>query len=681
MEWYNRQMAVTFRELTELFPSENGEIRVMSVSNYYKLSNAETINVLRRGGAGLEALVEYESLPQRFKLTFTEIHGNPYEVVKESMMKNEIVIDTAARDFFAHYLLPDGTHIPEEFQQEYVSNASVLNTLILMLNKNRGRRKAMQGSMTGVWESIQGTVDRLRKNPGHTLPKSRARLRDKINEYKKRGYVCLVSGKLGNTNTVKITDEAGVWLVVQKRKRVPVLTNKQIWEEYNRVAPQYGWAELKEPSSVTSFLNRPENKQRWYDAVHGESEAYKKFGYKFKTALPEFRDALWYGDGTKLNLYYKHFDGTKWVMKATMVYEVMDAYSEVLLGYHISDKENYEAQYNAYRMAVERAQAKPYEIVTDNQGGHKKLVGFLNRICRVRRTSKPYRATGKSIEQIFGRFQSQELHKDWRFTGQNITSKRETSRPNMEFIASNPENLYTLDELKTEYAVIRERWNNGLHPATGRPRLEMYNENVNHKAEKLSSLDMIEMFWLMTSRPATFTASGLEIQLSKKKQTYDVYNGDLPDFEFRRNNIGRKFYTQYDPNDLTRVRLYEETSSGMLRYVADAAPYMEVKRAAQEATHESSSFIRRVMNLEEQLRIDKYFADAQLEHDHGVAPEQHGLNRPRLKGVSKKALEKTTNGEMVRVDRKPAADVFDIGSYEKELSNLTYDQLDKYNKL
>lgn len=684
MEWYNKQMAVTYKELTQLYPTEDGDIRVMSVSNYKKLTNAGTIDVLRRGGAGLEALIAYESLPQRFKTTFTEIHGNPYDMVKESMMKSEIITDTAARDFFAEHKLPDGTHIPEGFQDEYVKNASVINTLISMMNKNRGMRKAMQGGMGGVWESIYGTVDRLREDPGHTLPKSRARLRDKINEYKKVGYVCLISGKLGSTNAVKITDEAGVWLVVQKRKRVPVLTNRQIWEEYNKVASRYGWAKLKEPSSVTSFLNRPENQQRWYDAVHGELEAYKKFGYKFKTALPEFRDALWYGDGTKLNLYYKHYDGKEWVKKSTQVYEVMDAYSEVLLGYHISDSENYEAQYNAYRMAVERAQAKPYEIVVDNQGGHKKLknAGFLNRICRVQRNTKPYRASAKSIEQIFGRFQMQELHKDWRFTGQNVIAKLDSSKPNIEFVNANIENLYTLEELKQEYARVREVWNEGVHPSTGKVRIEMYNENVNTETEKLSQLDMIEMFWLMTSRPATFTASGLEIQLNKKKYTYDVYDGGLPDFDFRRNNIGRKFYTQYDPNDLTRVRLYEETSSNKLRYVAEAAPYVEVKRAAQEATHESSSFIHRVMNLEEQLRIDKYLADIELEHEHGVAPEQHGLNRPKPKGIAKKALERIANGDVVRADKKPArATEASVGSYQKELSNVTYDELDMYDKL
>lgn len=109
--------------------------------------------------------------------------------------------------------------------------------------------------------------------------------------------------------------------------------------------------------------------QLWHDAVHGEQSARQRYGRKQKTLHPERRDSLWYGDGTKLNLYYR--DGN--TVRTTSVYEVVDDMSEVLLGYCISESENFEAQYCAFRMAIERSGHKPYEIVHDNQGGHKKL--------------------------------------------------------------------------------------------------------------------------------------------------------------------------------------------------------------------------------------------------------------------------------------------------------------------
>lgn len=686
MEWYKKSLAITFSELTEPNPNATGDaigLSVLSTPNYKWHLKQKKIKVLRPGkGLDHPALIEFESLPTRFKERFKTIWGDPYTIIKESMMKDDVVIDRKARDFFAEYLLPDGTHIPDEFQEEYTQNASVLNLLISMIINMRAQRRMYNNRTPINFSSIHETSERLRLNPGHTLPKSEARLRAKMNEYKKKGYSCLISGKLRNTNPVKITEEGGMFLIMQKRRRVPVMSDKQIWLEYNRVAPNYGWKKLESVESVTNFLNAPENIQRWYDAVYGELKAFRMFGYKFKTILPEVRDALWYGDGTKLNLYYKAYEGGKWVMKTTQVYEVMDAYSEVFLGHHISDTENYTAQYNAYRMAVETAKARPYEIVVDNQGGHKKLdnSGFLNRICRVQRNTAPYRPPAKTIEAVFGRFQNQILHKDWRFTGQNITAKLTKSRQNLEFVEANPENLYTLDELKNAYAAAREEWNNMPHPATGIRRIDMYMQSTNPLAQGIDKLDMIEMFWLITRKPSTFTASGIDITIEKKKYTYDVYAGDLPDFEFRKKNIGRKFYIQYDPLDLTQVRLYEETASGK-RYVADAMPYYKVSRALQDATRESSSYVRRVMKLEEQIRIDTYLDNIKQEHDHGVAPEQFGLNRPLPKGISKKKLEIVESSIPTKRYHQRNNETVEVGKLQKEISNMTYDEIDMYDKL
>ena len=586
------------------------------------------------------------------------------------MMLEDYVLDTRARDFFAEYVLDDGSAIPDELQDEYTRNASVINLLLDMKNKARVLRKALNNPAGDLWSTIYGTADRLRVNPGHTLPKSRARLRDKINEYNRNGYACLVSGKLGNRNTVKITEEGGTFIVMKKRCRLPILSDEDIFNEYNRVAPHYGWKELQSVASVTNYLKAPENEQRWYDAVYGELKAHQKFGYKFKTNLPERRDSLWYGDGTKLNLYYKAYEGGKLVMRTTQVYEVMDAYSEVFLGYHISDTENYESQYNAYRMAVETAQNRPYEIVVDNQGGHAKLdnSGFLKRICRVQRNTTPYRGQAKSIEAVFGRFQKQYLNKNWRFTGQNVTAKSQKSRINLEFIEANKEKLYTWEELQRAYAIAREAWNNAPHPATGVPRMEMYKNSYNAQTDKLDKLDMIEMFWMMTVKPSTFTASGIKVTINKEKYTYDVYCDGLPDFDFRRKNIGRKFYVQYDPLDLTQVRLYVKDATG-LRYVTDAMPYVVVQRALQDATTESSSFIRSVQDFETELRVANYLENVALEHEYGIAPEQHGLRRPAIKGVSKKRFEKMANAHTERATRRN--EPISVGEHEKALSNLT----------
>ena len=41
-------------------------------------------------------------------------------------------------------------------------------------------------------------IEALRSELHHTLPKSTLRFRKKVNEYKREGYGCLISGKFGN---------------------------------------------------------------------------------------------------------------------------------------------------------------------------------------------------------------------------------------------------------------------------------------------------------------------------------------------------------------------------------------------------------------------------------------------------------------------------------------------------
>ena len=176
-----------------------------------------------------------------------------------------------------------------------------------------------------------------------------------------------------------------------------------------------------------------------------QNKAKKRGIYQHSTKLPSCRDALWYGDGTKLNYFYLE-DGK---IKTCQVYEVMDAYSEVLLGYCISEKEDYQAQYSAFKMAIENAGHRPYQITVDNQGGHKKLEtgNFLSKICRIAIKTQPYNPNSKTIESVFRRLQK-ILSGDWFFTGQNITAKRAESRANMEFILANRASLPSLEEIK-----------------------------------------------------------------------------------------------------------------------------------------------------------------------------------------------------------------------------------------
>ena len=675
MEYYQKILCVTYGELTD---GTDPVIRYNTLKSNIRRKNISVIH--RGGGEGNCALIVYSSLSAKYQSRYVAKYGEPEEALKRQRMRDMVKTDDRARAFYEAYTYDlNGTPatLSGKLVDEYTLNASVLNALVADLEDKGLLIRLHNNCRRDLWETIAANSENLRELYGHTLPANTVRLREKIRQYRKEGYAALLSGKLGNKSTQKITREAGEFLVALKRCRVPVRTDMQIFEEYNRVAPEQGWKPLKSLNSVTQYLGRPDVEPLWYDAVHGELAAHQRYGRKHRTELPGRRDTLWYGDGTKLNLYYRDEDGK---MRTTMVYEVIDAYSEVLLGYYISDREDFEAQYHAYRMAIQKSGHKPYEIVHDNQGGHKKLEkkeggepGFFDLICRVHRPTAPYSGQSKTIESVFGRFQSEILHQDWRFTGMNITARKASSRPNLEFIEANKDQLYTLAELKARYAEARKAWNEAPHPATGIPRIEMYNRSVNDETDVVTVYDMIDIFWLWTREPATFTASGIEVTIGRVKRRYEVFSAPgVPDHEWRRHNTYRQFYVKYDPNDLQSIRLYRKDNAGQLRFERVAEPYMVIHRAIQEQAEGEAAFIRREQEANLQDRIERQVIAKEIEYAYGVAPEQNGLNTPRLKGIPAEAQR-----EIDRRTRKYSHDPEEcqIGKAGKVISNLSWDQL------
>lgn len=682
MEYFNNELCVTYEELTS---GDDPVIKFYTLSSNITRKRIRTAQ--RGGGEGSYALIIYSSLPEKYKVRFVAKYGDPEQILKQQRMRDRVKTDDKARAFYEDYRYEMNgveTSLSDKLKAEYTLNASVLNALIYDLEDKTTSRKMLGNSLATLWESVVATSENLREIYQHTLPNNLARLREKIRFYKKDGYISLISGKVGNKSTVKITPEMGRQLIALRRSRVPVYNYAQIFDEINRIALEKNWKPLKSKRSMVQWFERPEIEPLWYDAVFGELAAHQRYGRKHKTKLPDRRDTLWYGDGTKLNLYYRDEDGK---IRTTMVYEVIDAYSEVLLGYYISDHENFEAQYNAYRMAIQVSGHKPFEIVHDNQGGHKRLEkdkdskeeGFFDKICHIHRPTAPYSGQSKTIESIFGRFQSQELHKDWRFTGMNITATKAESRPNLEFIEENKDQLFTLDELKAHYAEARRAWNAAPHPVTGIPRIEMYEKSENEETDVVTVHDMVDIFWIWAKRPVTFTAQGIQITIGSLKKPYEVFSAPgEPDHEWRRKNTYRKFYVKYDPNDLRSIRLYWKDNAGQLRFERVAEPYMVVHRAIQDQAEGEAEFIRREQEANIRDRIERQVIAKEIEYAYGVAPEQNGLSTPKLKGVTKEV-----QCEIDRRTRKYSRDPEEIqlGRTTKKASLMTWDQLKENNEV
>lgn len=665
MEYYNKILCVTFAELT------GGRDPVMKANTLKCNVQRSNIACARRGGGeGTQALYVWSSIPEKYRRRFVATYGDPEEKMREAMTKASIKIDAKAREYYEAYTYMDKDgqerHLTEKMIEEYTINASVLGELEKMAARRQAIRSSLNAPMSGAWDLILDSSERMRESYGHTLPGTLARLKTRLKAWKADGYQSVVSGKLGNSSALKITGDFLKLIVALKRSKVPVYTDAQLFEKANEIAEERGWKPIRSLSGMKKWLNSPSVEPLWYDAVYGEQAARQRYGRKHKTALPTRRDTLWYGDGTKLNLYYRDEQGK---VRTTQVYEVIDAMSEVLLGYCISDTEDYEAQYHAYRMAIQKSGHKPYEIVYDNQGGHKKLDsdGFIGKICRVHRPTQPYNGESKTIESVFGRFQAQVLHKDWRFTGQNVTAKKASSRPNVEFIEANKDSLYTLEELKDAYAAARKEWNEGVHPATGERRIDMYEKSVNEETQEVTLHDMVDMFWVFTKRMATFTDQGLQVTIKGEKRQYEVCSSPgVPDHEWRRKHTYERFIVAYDPYDFASIRLYTKGTDGSLRFERTAEPYILIHRALQDQQGtDDAKFIRQEQEANLQDRIERTVKGRTIAAEHGMDAEQQGLHSPKLKGTTA-AVQRQIDHRMERYSQPP--EQYQLGRHTKSLS-------------
>lgn len=641
MKKFGDTILVTFQELTEA-PEGSAEA-VMSVECYRHLTRRIPGLVVVRGCAGHQALVDYTLLPEKYRERFTEIYGDPFEIMRkeEEKEKRQLRVPQAARTWFQGYILEDGTHLKGEHIERFALNAAVLERLIAMEDNQRLERRKLGNTTPVNWEAIYEEAAMLKDLYGHTLPSNRQNLRSKMREYRAEGYACLVSGHLGNSNSAKISGRAAEYVLALKCCRTPVYTNAQILAKFNADAPKMGFKPIKSLASVTSYLERPEVKSVWSPAVIGDTAARAIYGRQHSTVLPTLRDSLWYMDGTKLNLFYKEYVDGQYRLATLNVYEVIDAASEVFLGcaFHTGN-ESFEVIYEAVLGALEFARHKPVELVGDNQGGTKRADAkeWLSRVAGCFRNTAPHRAPAKTIESVFGRLQAQYLHQQWFYTGGNITAKSEAAKIHLEMVLANVAALPTREEVKRLYLEIRKRWNEGLHPNqsafAGKSRMEVYLQGVNPKSEALDDAALDELRWILKPKPSTFTAYGLLFQLNGQEYQYEPVNAEgNPDLEWRAANTGREFYVEYNPHDMGAVRLYTKDKYG-LRLEVVAKDYARIHRAQQDQTEEERSFIRQQDERDKVHRVRRSMERDALLREFGLAPDQNGLVDPGLSGFN-----------------------------------------------
>lgn len=661
MQYYNNILSISYSELI----SNN----LLSYSTIEKYLQRKKINRVRRASFESPALIEVASLPEKILVKLREKYGDNFELAADrDSLKAVYQRDSKALEFYRSWTKEDGSHLGASLIEEYTVNASMLKALRIYYNKRKSYIVSRGGTVKGLWANVAQILSTLKESIGHTLPENHRRLKGKLEEFEARGYAALVSGKVGNKNKDILTADAKLWLLQRWANQVDRCASiEQLFNEYNAKAAalQGLWKTVNSPKTIYNYLYDSEIAPLWYGARYGEGKAKEIYAYQHRTALPSMRDSLWYSDGTKLNYFYQYTDKFgKQQMGTLQVYEVMDAFSEVFLGFCISDREDFKSQYQAYKMALQTAGFKPYQITYDNQGGHKKLESsaFLKKLAHLAIHTQPYNGKSKTIESAFNRFQSGYLKRDWFFSGQNITAHKAESKANMEYILANKANLPTKEEVIKTYIKRREEWNSAV-AANGKARMENYRSSTNPQAAPLSIMDMVELFAVTRPREVTCTAGGISFREQNIRYDYMPVTGDgMPDLEWLARSVGKKFVVKFDPDDMGQVFLYDKAADGSLRLDAVARTKAVIHRGKQEQEEWEAAYIKKIELANKAKRVERVEAMEALRRQFGTSNEDYGMETPAVLGV--------TSGKKVKKEKKELVTVpVSLGEVEKLESN------------
>ncbi|SKC11421.1 hypothetical protein SAMN05660477_03105 [Soonwooa buanensis] len=283
-QFYNNILTVPARALYE-------DLDVMSKSNYDKLCRLGKIDRVRQGkGLDNHALVDFESLPERFRVDVVKKLGYPPRKTVQNLILNYFKDDYEAVDFYASYKLDDFTSLKPEKQDEYVKNAQMLWALDAYIKDMKSFRKARGGSITKIWQDAAQACKEVKDYVGHTLPGTDRRLREKLSEFLEQGYIVLVSEKFGNKNSVAVKDNQQEAVLRELFRKWQGFDNVQIADQYNPVAKALGWATLS-PNSVGNY------RKKWSTNTISFSKGIKEFDNKIKMQIkrkaPEYAMAYW----------------------------------------------------------------------------------------------------------------------------------------------------------------------------------------------------------------------------------------------------------------------------------------------------------------------------------------------------------------------------------------------------
>lgn len=551
-EYYNNTLTVSARNLID-----NG---IMSEDNYRKMTTRKVIRVVRRGCLNTPALIDYNSLPERFRKVMELEFGDPTKKALSNVLEQYIIQDTKAIEFYSSYEVEPDRYLPQDVITEYYTNAIVLNAIHQYLNKNKTMRKALGGQTTGQWHNInQIVLDLDRSKYPHTLPTNDRCLYNRYKLYMKVGLECLIHKNYSNKNSAKVADEKQQALLVELLAHPLNWDNEQVAFQYNLASKAFDWKPI---TAAAVAVWRKKNEAVIYAGRRGATAFRNTVSMQVKRSAPTAPLYYWTIDGWDAELLFQKFENgkTTYHHRPTIVI-VLDAFNKYPIGYAIGTHETPELITAALQNAIRHTQElfgqkyRSHQIQSDHYA-MAKMSPIYDAIAHHSTPARVKNAKAKIIEPYFKSINKKYCQMQGNWAGFGITSNKE-SQANGEWLNKFKKHFPNYDGVCEQLVTIIEKERSEKREAM----LSTWQSLPEDDKLTMSQESYLMTFGSKTKHRNMMEGTGLNITINGVKRSYDCF-----DLSWR-NHAHVRWEVRFDPEDLSRVMAVNEDQT--LRYILE----------------------------------------------------------------------------------------------------------------
>lgn len=625
---------------------------------YHAVRKAKARGVITgtRAHNGREAELEYESLPDKYKMAVLAKYGNPYvAAANESLLAEYLVPDVKAISYYEKYRYEGGERLDAEtFARCNIASTWMGLATALKHKMPRIPRDVHKKLTANQWELFFAVLAKQANEV--KIPHVYTRLTRKVDEYYNKAnneynYEALIPKYKGQSNAAKVATEEQQALLKFLLGQPQNLPDTIVANEYNHVAKQKGWKTISEN---TVRNHRLTNAYLLSGLRKGKSEYLHKTRGQAKRTKPKKAGMVWATDGFTCELHFQHHKRVDGKLKRNYqarleIMAVFDPFNNFCIGYSVG-KENVEAIKEAIKNAVDRVYSvtgKYYlinELIKDKFGN-----GALEPWSKQATVYHRHRKVGNSkdnpAERIIESLNEHYFIHNINWSGRNITSKRQR---NFDVMDLNQHNNPTIDEGFMQIAKTIEDYNKDKQAEWEASIKEMASEGMLHEIDRYRYL---ELFGTQAKDTIKAYAAGLFIQIKNKQMHYD-----LLDIGFREQIRHTDWIVKYDKRD-TRTILVISKQNGS-SYMLTDKNLVAIPLAQMEMTNLDKANVNALLQYNRthekklETQLDEIFSivdDLEPEFDKIHAQKTKNIYR----GSQKKALQEAKDVVDVEAEKQP----------------------------